>query len=168
MSTDAPGVLPAALAQDALAHAHSVCIDDLEGAMAVGSHEPLRYRERMVRRWRSTQVKAHEGDDGGAIGERLHIAGNEAEMPRVPGTGRLVVGHFNDDVAKLEDIGRRNGRALRGIDTRLLVRQVPAQRRSVIQRFAWRLLANSFHHEAGRIGQSDVTAFARMFRLLHR
>ena len=136
--------------------------------MAIGSHEPLRDRERMVSGGRVTEVKAHEGDDRRAIGEHLHIAGNKPEMLRVPGTGCLVVGHFNHDVAKLEYFGRRNGRALGGVDARLLKRQVPAQRRPVFQGFAWRLVANGFHDETGRIGQSDVTAFARMFRLLHR
>ncbi|MNB99237.1 hypothetical protein D3C75_465090 [compost metagenome] len=118
-------MFPPLLPQDALPHAHRICIDDLKGTMAIGSHEPLRYRERMMGGGRFAEVKAHEGDDRRAVGQYLHITGNKSEMPGVPGTGRLVVGHFNNDMTELEYLRRSDRRALCGVDSRLLLRQVP-------------------------------------------
>ncbi|MNF76125.1 hypothetical protein D3C84_582290 [compost metagenome] len=115
-----------------------------------------------------TEIKAHESDDRCAIGEYLHIAGNKPEMLRIPGTGRLVVGHFDHDVAKPEYFRGSNRRALRGVDSRLLVRQIPVQRSSMCQSFAWSLVANSFHNETGWVSQSDAIPFAGMFRLLYQ
>ncbi|MNG15832.1 hypothetical protein D3C84_996870 [compost metagenome] len=112
--------------------------------MAVGRHEPLRDRERMVIRGRFTEIKAHEGDYGGAVGQYLHIAGNKPEMLGIPGTGRLVVSHLNYDVTKFDYFRRCNRWTLRGVDSRLLLRQIPRKWGSVCQGFTWRLATNCF------------------------
>ncbi|MNN29241.1 hypothetical protein D3C81_1428370 [compost metagenome] len=89
-------------------------------------------------------------------------------MLGIPGTGRLILSHFNDDVAKLEDFRGSNRRALRGVDSWLLVRQIPVQRSSMCQRLAWHLVADGFHNETGRIRQPDAIPVTGMFRFLDR
>ena len=75
MAADAPGMAPAALAQNPLAHADRVGIDDLIGAVAVGVHHALGQGERVVVGGRLAQIQPHEGDHGRTIRQHLNILG---------------------------------------------------------------------------------------------
>ncbi len=53
--------------------------------MVEGRRERLREREGMVVGRLVAAIEPHEGDRGRAVGKRLHVARNEAEMLGVPG-----------------------------------------------------------------------------------
>ena len=83
----------------------------------------------MVRRLLA-QVQAAEGEVGAAVGEVLHVGGNEAEHLQVPvGHARKVDG-LQDDVAEPHDARRLDGRAHRAIHARPVLGGVGDPRRA--------------------------------------
>jgi len=116
MSAHAPGVLPATLAQYALAHTNRICINHLVGAVAVERQHALRQRQRVMISRRVAQIEPHEGNRRRAIGKHLHIAWNEPEVLRIPGACRLKLPYFEHRVAQPYDVRRRYRWALRLVD----------------------------------------------------
>ena len=164
---DTPCVFPAVLAQNALPHADGIGVDHFKGTVAVDRREALGECQRVVIGRRSAQVKPHECHRRRAIGQHLHIAGNEAEVLRVPGARGLVVGHFQHDVAQADDLLRPGLNALRVIHTNNAVGRVERHGRTMRQRAAGRLAPHGIHAKTGRVTQAHAQSAARCSDWLH-
>ena len=136
---------------------------NIDGGVRTAEYlETLAQGEGMVIGGFVAKVEAHEGDGRRSVRQQQDVAGDQAQMLRVPGGRPLIVGRLEHHMPQAHHVRRLDRRSLRRIDARRLTVEVPGKGAAAVELRFGGLSEHDFDVEARWIRGANPVSSGRI------